>query len=84
MGLYGINVSYYIGTLCGHKSLETTELILLKFCRIVSHHLLLIISFFHFDSTNFTGVKGLYRINAYHNIGTLCGHISLKPLNELC
>ena len=68
---------------CGRNSLETTEPILLKFCVIVCHHMQLIISCRHFDSTNFTGVMGLYRLNAYYNIGTLCGRNSSETTERI-
>ena len=83
MGLYRLNEYYNIGTLCGRNSSETTERILLKFCMIVRHHMQLFISFRHFDSTNFTGVMGLYRLNAYYNIGTLCGRNSSETIERI-
>ena len=83
MGLYRLNAYYNIGTLCGRNSSETTERILLKFCMIVCQHMQLIILCRHFGSTDFTGVMGLYRLNAYYNIGTLCGRNSSETTERI-
>lgn len=68
---------YTIGTLCRCKSWNTTQQIYFEFLRIVSHYIKLTILCCYFDSTNFTGVTGLFLICTCYTLGTISGCNSL-------
>ena len=66
------------------NSSETAQRISFKFCRIVSHHMYLIILYCHFDSTNFTPVMGLcWFFRTCYTVGTICARNSSETAQRI-